>query len=307
MRPASDKHPLYAAIDAKLAQIAAATPEPPSWHEAWLRLGPKPSEQERLAVYRAVRDAGSLPEEAGFYLVSWQVDVITLAEAEVQLRPLEDRVEAIRQAHGLGEDETWELGEGPPEYEEAQRQLHDAWDALYAAKLEEFGEHEMARLFREDREQFDQLSEAGRQFFHGPEAEDEDEDAVWLDKLLEGVSSCVEPDSPMGPLGLRYWEEEGFWEIWIYPTPVELIGGAHDGEVVVPGFSLDLEQLRSAFDSIAHSGWNSLGLNFPEGPYVHVEGVFHGREVYLQVLAQAPEDEEPGLKFDTTRSPHPPR
>jgi hypothetical protein len=27
----------------------------------------------------------------------------------------------------------------------------------------------------------------------------------------------------MGPLGLRYQEEESFWEVWIYPTPVELV------------------------------------------------------------------------------------
>jgi len=104
----------------------------------------------------------------------------------------------------------------------------------------------------------------------------------------------------MGPLGLRYWEEEGFWEIWVYPTPVELVGGAHDGEVVVPGFRLDLEQLRQEFESVAEFGWNSLGLNWPEGPHVYVEGVFQGHEVYLQVLAYAPEDEAPGLKLDAT-------
>jgi len=44
-----------------------------------------------------------------------------------------------------------------------------------------------------------------------------------------------------------------------------------------------------------------LGLNWPEGPHIYVEGVFQGREVYLQVLAYAPEDEKPGLKLDATR------
>jgi hypothetical protein len=100
---------------------------------------------------------------------------------------------------------------------------------------------------------------------------------------------------------MRTWEEEGCWEIWVYPTPVELVGGRHDGEVVAPGFSLDLEQLRDEFDSIAALGWNSLGLNLPQGPHVYVEGVFQGREVYLQVLAYAPEDEEPGLKIDASQ------
>ena len=70
---------------------------------------------------------------------------------------------------------------------------------------------------------------------------------------------------------------------------------------MVPGFSLDLQQLCELFESVVSFGWNALGLNWPQGPHVYVEGVFQGREVYLQVLAYAPEDEEPGLKVDATR------
>ena len=40
-----------------------------------------------------------------------------------------------------------------------------------------------------------------------------------------------------------------------------------------PGSSLDLEQLRSAFDVIVAFGWNALGLHDPDGPHVYVEGV----------------------------------
>src|SRR4051812_35393993 len=168
--------PLHAAIDAKLAQVAGASPTPPPWHEAWTRLGPDSTEEERLAVYRAVRAAGSVPEKAGFYLVSWQIDAITLGRADEGLRGHEDRVEAVRKAHGLAEDDYWPPGEGPPDYQEAQRQLHDAWEALYAVTLDELGEQEMARLFRTDRGRFDRLSEAGRAFFHGPRTGGAEED-----------------------------------------------------------------------------------------------------------------------------------
>src|SRR5207302_122175 len=147
------------------------------------------------------------------------------------------------------------------EFREAMERSHDALDELYIATLEEHGEHEMARLFRVDQEQFAQHYEAGRQFFHGPEsADDNDEEDDWLDELYEAVAACMEADSPMGPVGLRYREEDGFWEVMMYPTPVELLGGAHDGAVVIPGFSLDLERLRSAFDSIHDFGWSALGL-----------------------------------------------
>ncbi len=191
----------------------------------------------------------------------------------------------------------------PPEYQEIWHQQQAAWDALYQANLEAYGEPALARLFRENREQFDRLSEAGRRYFHGDQPAEEAGDPAWLDELLEAVASCVEPDSPMGPLGLRYWEEDGFWEVWIYPTPVELVGGAQDGAVVLPGFTLNLVDFQAAFEEVVACVWDALGLDFPEGPHVAVEGRFQGHEVYLQVLARPPEDEEPGLKVDTTRRP----
>ncbi len=300
---ARDPNPLYTAVNAKLAQVVADCPEPPPWSEAWQRLGPESSEEERLAVYQAVRDAGSVPEEAGFYLVSWQIDVLTLEQADEELQDYEDRLEEIRQAHGLGEDEDWDEGQGPPDYQAVLRQQHAAWDALYLANLEEYGEHEMARLLREDRAQFDRRSEAGRRFFHGDVPDEEAEGPAWLDDLLGVVARCIEPDSPMGPLGLRFREEDDFWEIRIYTTPVELVGGAQDGAVVLPGFTLDLLELQAAFEEVVDCVWDALGLNCPEGPYVAIEGTFQGHELYLQVLARPPEDEEPGLKVDTTRRP----
>ncbi len=300
MTETRDNHPLYAAVSAKLGEIAAAAPAPPPWYEAWARLGSQSSKEERLAVYRAVRAAGSVPDEAGFFLVAWICDLLADDRAAAGLREVEDQLAALRQKYGLDEETSANAENVPAEYREAMQRCHAAWDALYAATLEEFGELDLARLLREDPEAFEQRYESGRQFFHGPR-DDERPEEDWLDVLLDAVGTCMEADSPMGPLALRYREEEGFWDVCVYATPVELVGGAHDGAVMVPGFHLDLEQLRAKFDSVTACGWNALGLHASEGPYVYVEGVFRGREVYLQVLAYAPEDEEPGLKLDATR------
>jgi hypothetical protein len=50
--------------------------------------------------------------------------------------------------------------------------------------------------------------------------------------------------------------------------------------------------------------WDALGLNDSDGPRIAIEGVYQGHEVFVQVLAYAPEDEEPGMKLDTR--PHKP-
>jgi hypothetical protein len=143
------------------------------------------------------------------------------------------------------------------------------------------------------------MSESGRVYFHGPNLDDEESD--WLGEFVETVAGQITADGPMGPLKIESYEEDGFWEVVIYPTPVELIGGAQDGEVVIPGFSLDLEGLRVGFESVTAMGWHSLGLPPYEGPYAFIEGVFAGRMVYLQVLAYPPEDEQPGMKLEVKR------
>lgn len=291
-----DNFPPHAAINAKLASIVQTMPAPPVWHDDWLRLGPKSTEDERLAVYRAIRDSGCLPAEAGFYLVSWQIDAMASMEAETGLRQIEERMNAIERAYELEHGEPWPDDEAPQEYQDLLRQDQAAWNRIFAAKLDAFGEREMADLFRADPKEFERRSEIGRGYFHGPEDAE-----AWLDELVEEVAGCMEADSPMGSLRYRSGEEDGLWQIDLYPTPVELIGGAVDGEVVAPGFSLDIEQLRGLFDRIDAVTWQSLGFPAGEGPHVSVEGVYQGHEVFIQVLAYAPEDEEPGMKLDTTQ------
>ncbi len=292
----ADNDPLHAAINAGLAKVVKFLAAQPAWYQDWMHVGPESTEEERLAVYQAIRDSGCLPAEAGFYLVCWQIDAMASLEAETSLRDLDDRMAAIEQAYELEHGEPWPPDEAPPEYEELLEQYHAAWERIYLAKLEAFGEQEMADLHRADREEFDKRGEAGRQYFHGPEDAE-----AWLDELVEAVAGCMEAGSPMGPLGIRYGEEDGMWLIDLYPTPVELVGGAVDGEVVAPGFSLDIEQLRGLFDRIDAVAWQSLGFPAGEGPHISVEGVYQGHEVFIQVLAYAPEGEEPGMKLDTTR------
>jgi hypothetical protein len=122
--------------------------------------------------------------------------------------------------------------------------------------------------------------------------------------LVDVVAECFDAHSPMGPLGFRYLEEEALGELVVYPTPVELIGGAADGTVVIPGFSLDLQALLAAFERVTGLQWcaHGFGPHDPEGPCVSLEGIYQGHPVWLRMLAEPPEDEAPGLQLDTSAS-----
>jgi hypothetical protein len=128
--------------------------------------------------------------------------------------------------------------------------------------------------------------------------------SAWLTELVEGVAGCMEAHSLMGPLGWRYHEDEELVELVIYPTPVELVGGEHDGTIVIPGFSLDVQALQAVFERVTALDWHThdVGPN-DDGPHISLEGTYQGHAVWLRVLAEAPDDEEPGLKLDTSASP----
>jgi len=289
---------LHTAIDAVLTGILDKLPNRPTWYERWRGLGPDASEEARLAVYQEIRKSQVLPDDAGFYLVAWQVDAIANLRAETALRHLDDRLEAIEASHSLVDQAEWESGEASAEHDQVLEEYHKAWSAIFIGELESHGESDIAALFVSNPEEFDRRNEAGRQFFHGPRRPPEEStEPAWLDALVMAVGESLAPDSLMGPLGILYRAEDGFWEIDIFPTPVELVGGAEDGAVVSPAYSMDLEHLRSLLGRVDDFGWNALGRPDGGGPFVWIEGNYQGQNLLLRILAQAPEGEEPGAKL----------
>jgi hypothetical protein len=104
-------------------------------------------------------------------------------------------------------------------------------------------------------------------------------------------------------LPFRWGSDDDFWEVRVYCTPGEAVGGAEDDAILVPGFTLDLMELMSVFEQLTDAHWrgHSFGPHDQEGPHFSMEGLYQGHHVYLQVLAEAPEDEEPGFKVDLSK------
>jgi hypothetical protein len=125
----------------------------------------------------------------------------------------------------------------------------------------------------------------------------------WTGPLAEAVAACMSAHGPAGPLGMRYRTADGVWDVLLYPMPVEMVGGAHDGGVACPSFSLDLEALRAVFSPIEALSWDAHGVgpdNSDAGPWICVRGQYAGRSVWLRILAYAPADVEPAMKVDAT-------
>ena len=129
--------------------------------------------------------------------------------------------------------------------------------------------------------------------------------SAWLSALVEEVAAYLEAHSALGGLGWRYQDGEDLLELVVYPTSVQLVGGAEDGTIVMPGFSLDVLALSAVFERVTALSWqaHAWGPDDADGPHCSLEGTYHGHAVWLRVLAEAPADEEPELARDPSPSP----
>lgn len=122
----------------------------------------------------------------------------------------------------------------------------------------------------------------------------------WLETLVQLVANAMEGYTALGPLSYRYRHQDGVWEIVLYPTPIALRGGPDHGAIIVPGFSLDLKPLLDRFEEVIAVSWTTqpFGPDDSANPSVSIEGRFQGQTTYLQILAETPPDESPGLTLD---------
>src|SRR6516225_11633685 len=121
----------------------------------------------------------------------------------------------------------------------------------------------------------------------------------WMEALTGAVADCLTVHGPEAPLGLRFRQDGDVWDVQVYPLPVEVVGGAHDGGLAAVGFEADLDRLRAAFGRVDAVGWDAHGsspANADEGPCVWVEGEVAGRRVWLRLLASAPEGVAPAAR-----------
>ncbi|MEK6236391.1 MAG: hypothetical protein N2C14_16920, partial [Planctomycetales bacterium] len=60
------------------------------------------------------------------------------------------------------------------------------------------------------------------EFFHGAR---QDNFPAWLHDVIQAATGCMTVSTSV-PAGAQYAEADGLYEVLVYPTPVELMGGA---------------------------------------------------------------------------------
>jgi hypothetical protein len=126
-------------------------------------------DSQLLLTFQEARDTGTVPPDAGFFLVAH----ILLAMAEetlasdARVRELNLALEALERDAGLEVDTFWAPEDIPEDWEALLVEYEMACDEARAAFFRDAGEEVMAEVFLHDRAAFIRQFESGRRFFHG--------------------------------------------------------------------------------------------------------------------------------------------
>jgi hypothetical protein len=112
----------------------------------------------------------------------------------------------------------------------------------------------------------------------------------WLHQLADEVSASVCAVDVMSPLGCHIHRAQEHWEVTLFASATEVMGGPLDGKRRPSRFFLDIQGVTQVFDRIRSVVWQAHGLGASDdvGPHLSVEGDYRGHPVWLRIPALAP-------------------
>ncbi|MBS0263474.1 MAG: hypothetical protein JSS02_16150 [Planctomycetes bacterium] len=112
----------------------------------------------------------------------------------------------------------------------------------------------------------------------------------WIQELADAAALQMIPVDPLAPVGCHFCLAEGVWEITLFVSGTEVVGGSLDGRVQCSRFNLDVQAVCGIFTRVTDVSWqaHSLGDGDELGPHVAIEGIYDEHSVRLRILSFSP-------------------
>ena len=113
---------------------------------------------------------------------------------------------------------------------------------------------------------------------------------AWLAELAEDVTGLMVPTEVMAPIGCHFHREASVWEVTIFASVTEVVGGQQDGMRFPAHFLLDVGGVIGLFSDVDSVKWQVLdeGPDDELGAHLAVEGIYRSERLLLRIPAQAP-------------------
>lgn len=118
--------------------------------------------------------------------------------------------------------------------------------------------------------------------------------------MANQVASLMYDVDVLAPIGCHHFynSNRNEWEVTLFASNTEIVGGEWDGVLAPSKFCFDILKVGEIFEEVKALYWQALPINYDDqlGPHVSIEGKCAGHQVWVRVLAESPEDFEPGRR-----------
>lgn len=126
----------------------------------------------------------------------------------------------------------------------------------------------------------------------------------WLTEFVDAITAHIHSYGVLSPLGCHIHHDEENWEITIFASQIEIVGGQQDGRCCNPPFAVDICRIVETFTEVKSVNWQSqpLGSTDDLGAHLSIEGIAHQQRVRLRLTAAAPSQFETGCRLHVHQS-----
>ncbi|WP_437190627.1 hypothetical protein [Planctomicrobium sp. SH527] len=125
----------------------------------------------------------------------------------------------------------------------------------------------------------------------------------WLEEFVETACSALHAVDEMAPIGCHYACVDNVWEVSLFFSSTEVVGGNKNGTSDPCLFVLDVVRLLHIFDAVESASWQPFQIDNEDDLKCHfaVVGSYRKSQIWLRVLAEMPAGIEPGRFLDASQ------
>lgn len=125
----------------------------------------------------------------------------------------------------------------------------------------------------------------------------------WLNTMANQVASLMSDVDVLSPIGCHFFHNANRdeWEVSLFASNTEIVGGEWDGVMAPSKFCFDILKLGAIFEEVQAIHWQALPVDYDDqlGSHISIEATYEGHQVWVRILAESPEEFEPGRRIQT--------
>ena len=120
----------------------------------------------------------------------------------------------------------------------------------------------------------------------------------WLQQFADAVALQMNPVDLLAPVGCHFCLVDETWEITLFVSSTQIVGGKKDGVFRHSRFNVDLQSVTDLFSDVRKMSWQALPMAADDelGPHLSMEGSCGRNPVWLRILSRAPKRFEVGRR-----------